>query len=60
MTQSVVTGVVTQETLFATQAPGVLSRVPLGAQGRTALVAADRELGLALSGDEIDYLVEIV
>ena len=34
-----------------------LSRVPLLAQGREALLAADRELGLALSADEIDYLV---
>ncbi len=34
-----------------------LSRVPLLAQGREALLAADRELGLALSADEVDYLV---
>ena len=34
-----------------------LARVPLAALGRDALVAADREYGLALSDDEIDYLV---
>jgi phosphoribosylformylglycinamidine synthase len=34
-----------------------LSRVPLQANGREALHVADRELGLALSADEIDYLV---
>ena len=34
-----------------------LARVPLLADGRDALVAADRELGLALSDDEVDYLV---
>src|SRR5690606_5870718 len=35
-----------------------LSRVPLQAKGREALLAADRELGLALSDDEVDYLAE--
>ncbi len=58
MTQSLVTGVVTHATLFATQEPGPLRHVPLRAQGREALVAADRDLGLALSDDEIDYLAE--
>ena len=31
--------------------------VPLAKEGRDALVAANTDLGLALSGDEIDYLV---
>ncbi len=58
MTQSLVLGEVTHEMLFATHEPGPLRHVPLSAQGRAALVAADRELGLALSDDEIDYLAE--
>ncbi len=37
--------------------PAPLTTVPLGQQGRAALVAANRSLGLALSDDEIDYLV---
>ena len=44
--------------LFATDAPRPLARVPLLAQGRSALERADRELGLALAADEIDYLAE--
>lgn len=43
--------------LFVEEAPRPLERVPLGADGRAALQAADRRLGLALSPDEIDYLV---
>jgi len=43
--------------LFAHAAPGVVRTVPR-AGGRAALDAANRELGLALSPDEIDYLVE--
>ncbi|HTD30448.1 MAG TPA: phosphoribosylformylglycinamidine synthase [Steroidobacteraceae bacterium] len=43
--------------LFAHTQPQPLRTVPL-AGGRAALVAADRELGLALSADEMDYLLE--
>jgi len=43
--------------LFAAHEPAPLSRIPLGRDGRQALVAANGELGLALSDDEIDYLV---
>ncbi|MGD9598159.1 MAG: phosphoribosylformylglycinamidine synthase [Steroidobacteraceae bacterium] len=42
--------------LFAHATPGALRTVPR-AGGRGALVAADRELALALSADEIDYLL---
>jgi phosphoribosylformylglycinamidine synthase len=35
-----------------------LSYVPLLAEGRNALLAADKTYGLALSDDEIDYLVQ--
>src|SRR5439155_1418237 len=44
--------------LFAHAAPRPLERVPLAA-GRAALVEADRARGLALSAEEIDYLLEI-
>lgn len=43
--------------LFASSAPAPLRTVSL-ARGRAALVQANSELGLALSADEIDYLVE--
>ncbi len=36
--------------------PAPLRHITLGADGRSALDAANRELGLALSDDEIDYL----
>jgi len=44
--------------LFDQSAPAPLTRVALGDDGRAALEAADRELGLALAPDEIDYLLE--
>ncbi len=44
------------EALFASHSPTPLSTVPLLDQGKPALLHADRELGLALSEDEIDYL----
>ncbi len=44
--------------LFKHETPRELKRVPLLAEGRAALVAANRSLGLALADDEIDYLVE--
>jgi len=44
--------------LFESHDPRPLGRIPLGQSGRAALEAADRDMGLALSADEIDYLVE--
>jgi len=44
--------------LFSTHEPRPLKAIPLGQSGRAALEAANREMGLALSPDEIDYLVE--
>jgi phosphoribosylformylglycinamidine synthase len=35
-----------------------LQRIPVGRDGRAALTQANAELGLALSDDEIDYLLE--
>ncbi|HEY2677674.1 MAG TPA: phosphoribosylformylglycinamidine synthase [Steroidobacteraceae bacterium] len=44
--------------LFHSAAPRALRTVALGANGHEALACANREWGLALSGDEIDYLVQ--
>src|SRR3984885_1170588 len=44
--------------LFHVAAPRPLRVVALGGGGHAALARADAELGLALSRDEIDYLVE--
>jgi phosphoribosylformylglycinamidine synthase len=44
--------------LFHVAAPRPLRMVALGRDGHAALGRADAELGLALSRDEIDYLVE--
>jgi phosphoribosylformylglycinamidine synthase len=46
------------EQLFAHHEPRPLATVPLMQEGRAALEQANRKLGLALSDDEIDYLVE--
>ncbi len=44
--------------LFRHVPPRELTSVDVLAGGRAALVAANRDLGLALSDDEVDYLVE--
>ena len=44
--------------LFDSLAAPPMQRIDVLAQGRAALVTANREFGLALSDDEIDYLVE--
>jgi len=44
--------------LFRHETPRAMSHVPVLAAGRSALVAANVHLGLALAEDEIDYLVE--
>jgi len=44
--------------LFERAAPRPATRVDVLAGGRAALVEANAALGLALSGDEIDYLTE--
>ena len=43
------------ETLFRRVDPKPLVHIPVRAEGRCALVAANREMGLALSDEEIDY-----
>ena len=43
------------ETLFRRVDPAPLVHIPVQAEGRCALVDANREMGLALSDEEIDY-----
>ena len=58
MTEVVLPTVEAAAVLFSGEVPRLLERVPLGADGRAALEAANRRLGLALADDEVDYLVE--
>ncbi|MBS3935083.1 MAG: phosphoribosylformylglycinamidine synthase [Sulfuritalea sp.] len=58
MTESVLDSFDAADALFHHVAPQPLTTVDLLAGGRAALVKANGELGLALSEDEIDYLVE--
>ena len=57
MTEAVIEEDDVAAALFAAHDPRPLRRIALSG-GRDALTAADRELGLALSTDEIDYLLE--
>jgi len=57
MTESVVTELAQAEQLFHHDSPRPLMEVALLSEGPSALEAANSELGLALSGDEIEYLV---
>ena len=43
--------------LFRQEQPRPMNSIPVLAAGRSALVAANQHLGLALADDEIDYLV---
>ncbi|MEY1662732.1 phosphoribosylformylglycinamidine synthase [Isoalcanivorax beigongshangi] len=58
MTEAVLESLEQAQVLFARQAPRPLARVDVLQGGRDALVQANRELGLALAEDEIDYLLE--
>ncbi|AAZ96582.1 phosphoribosylformylglycinamidine synthase [Thiobacillus denitrificans ATCC 25259] len=58
MTEAVMAGLGDAAALFQHVPPRPLETVDLLAGGRGALVAANRSLGLALSDDELDYLVE--
>ncbi|MBI2517686.1 MAG: phosphoribosylformylglycinamidine synthase [Opitutae bacterium] len=58
MTQVVFADLAACDALFRHEQPRPMTSVPVLAQGRAALVAANRSLGLALAGDEIDYLVK--
>ena len=57
MTESALFAMEEAEQLFAHDPPRPLRTIPLLARGRTALEEANENLGLALSPDEIDYLV---
>jgi phosphoribosylformylglycinamidine synthase len=57
MTQAVFGDLETCALLFQHEPARPLNTVPLLANGRAALVAANRNLGLALAEDEIDYLL---
>ncbi|MEW5972214.1 MAG: phosphoribosylformylglycinamidine synthase [Pseudomonadota bacterium] len=58
MTEAVVNNVEDAIVLFATAEPKPLRSVDILTGGRLALEQANRDWGLALSEDEIDYLVE--
>ncbi len=57
MTESTHASLPTGAALFAATQGKPTQRIPVMSQGRNALVVANTELGLALSADEIDYLV---
>ncbi|MDE2316398.1 MAG: phosphoribosylformylglycinamidine synthase, partial [Xanthomonadaceae bacterium] len=56
MTQSVLGSLDQAQGLFLAGQPGDLVHIELGGDARAALAQANRELGLALADDEIDYL----
>jgi phosphoribosylformylglycinamidine synthase len=58
MTQVALLDLAEAERLFGHHEPQPLGRVDLMGGGRAALDGANADLGLALSADEIDYLVE--
>ncbi len=58
MTEIVLVDLANASVLFEAHEPRPCNEVDLGTGGRDALVTANRELGLALSDDEIDYLAE--
>ena len=58
MTESVLPDFQSAEKLFAAHEDQSFDTVDVLGGGRTALEAADKNMGLALSSDEIDYLVE--
>lgn len=56
MTEDLVAGDTPLEMLFAPQEPRPTEAIPVLAQGRAALERANRDMALALSAEEIDYL----
>ncbi|HEX5421197.1 MAG TPA: phosphoribosylformylglycinamidine synthase [Gammaproteobacteria bacterium] len=57
MTETLLESAPAEDRLFAQHAPKPAAVVDLLLEGSAALERADRELGLALSADEIDYLL---
>ena len=58
MTESVLPSLGDAAKLFTRCPPRPLARIDLLARGRCAIAEANRDLGLALSPDEIDYLAD--
>ncbi len=58
MTESVIEPSTDPAQLFTELAGKPVQSVPMLAEGRSALVRANGDLGLALSDDEVDYLVD--
>ncbi len=58
MTESVLESADEATRLFSQAAPAPLVRVDILQGGRDALLVANRDMGLALSDEEIDYLVD--
>jgi phosphoribosylformylglycinamidine synthase len=58
MTESVLDGLDEADALFRQEAPRPVVVVDVLGGGRDALLVADRDLGLALAADEIDYLLD--
>jgi phosphoribosylformylglycinamidine synthase len=58
MTETVRTALNDAAELFIEQQPAPLETVALTKDGKAALERANRDMGLALSGDEIDYLFD--
>ncbi len=58
MTETVLYELQQAQQLFQTQKPRAVKTVDILQKGRQALVEANRELGLALGEDEIDYLLQ--
>ncbi|MBF0460231.1 MAG: phosphoribosylformylglycinamidine synthase [Magnetococcales bacterium] len=58
MTQHCVATEAEARALFQTASPRPLVTIPLQQEGRAALAAANRQLGLALSEPELDYLLD--
>ncbi len=57
MTQQVLFDEAEASAMFEADEPRPLSRIDIATGGRAALEQANREMGLALSDDEIDYLL---
>ena len=58
MTETVLVDLNQADTLFDHAEPGLVKHIEMLASGRNALVEANVSMGLALSEDEIDYLLE--
>lgn len=58
MTEAVYDDEASLEALFTHAHPAPLSRISLGEDAQGAIAAANQRMGLALSGDEVDYLAD--